>query len=127
MRINIPWATLLTTATSDEFHPTGPWQEIPSDLALGTVNLRARMEVRAIGGTGMQVAAAVQTANDRRNPDAGTAAITAVASTGFADPNATPPTIALKQKRFIRPGYLIHVTSGTGGCRVAGAVELLRP
>jgi len=122
---NMPWTMITTnsTAAGGEFHAVSPWRAI----APGETAARASMEVAAITGTGMQVAAAVQTANDPRNPDAHAAVITAVTTNGVKDPNAAATTITVDGKRWIRTGYSVKVTSGTGWVRVAGRVETWLP
>ncbi len=93
-------------ATGSVFVPSGGWEDIS-----GITAARATGEMRGRTGN-MQVQAAVQTANDIRSPDTPAIGIGAIMNTdGVGDPTGETA-ISSGAKQFIRPGWLVSLTSG---------------
>lgn len=94
-------------ATASVFVPAGDWDDIA-----GITGARSNSELRGRTGN-FQGQAAVQTATDIRNPDTPAIAIGAlIAADGVSDPNGET-SIASGTKRYIRPGWLVSLTSGS--------------
>lgn len=94
-------------ATASVFVPSGDWDDIA-----GITGARSNSEMRGKTGN-FQAQAAVQTANDIRNPDTPAIGVgSLMTADGVADPNGET-NIASGTKRYIRPGWLVSLTSGS--------------
>lgn len=121
-KIRLGWSDVVTTSASNSFHPASVW--LPAD---GLSNVKAQMELRGSYGTGLAIVPAYQLTNDPRNPDAATVILIEndggtpagyANGDGFYDFNTTVTNLTTTDRSLIRFGWIIKVSSGTGGGRV---------
>lgn len=117
----LQWQTVAANSATAYFQPGGPWRE-----AAGITGARSNAEMRGRNGNA-QAQAAVQTANDIRNPDTPAIGVgAAMTADGVSDPNGET-SIASGTKRYIRSGWLVSLTSGStlATAAVGGEIEYL--
>lgn len=126
-KVLLPWTTLLTNSTSEEFWPATPWMS-----SQGLLRLRAQFEVRSLGAN-VQVAPAYQRAEVPSLPSGEGAGINpgAQSAEGCFYPNDyTDPTSGSDDTDtmpLIRFGWRVNLSTGStlAHARVGGVVEIV--
>ena len=124
--VNLPWTTVITDSTSEEFIPATGWMSTN-----GVRQIRCAWELQAPGGS-VTVRPGFQFANTYDDPQSFDSFNdeTATSTTGYhfpdayEDPTKTTPDHT-GNMQIMRYGWLVKVTDGTGFARVGGTVQIV--